>query len=151
MPRRVVSRVDERQRHVERARSAAARRAKRVQLLGVDNPSCTICGYHRNPASLEAHHVAGEANQELSVLLCRTCHDDLSDAAIDTLGDLRRRHADRDPLEVLAALLQGLADFSRSFGDSLEAWASWCRAASPHLKERLGTGWWQSIPIPAPR
>jgi hypothetical protein len=135
----------------KRARSASARRAKRIQLLGVDNPACAICGYHRNPASLECHHIAGEANQELSVLLCRTCHDDLSDTAIDTVGDLRRRYATREPLDVLAALLHGLADFLRALSDSIETWAFWCRAISPLLKERLGANWWQAIPIPVPR
>ena len=78
--------MDERKRQADRFRNASARRAKRVQLLGVDHPSCAICGYDRNPASLEAHHIAGEANQELSILLCRTCHDNLSDTAIDTMG-----------------------------------------------------------------
>jgi hypothetical protein len=81
--------MDDRQRNIERARSNAARRAKRTQLLGVENPSCAICGYNQNPASLEAHHIAGEANQELSVLLCRTCHDDLSDTAIVKLPGFR--------------------------------------------------------------
>jgi hypothetical protein len=143
--------MDDRQRKIERARSNAARRAKRIQLLGVENPSCAICGYNRNPASLEAHHIAGEANQELSVLLCRTCHDDLSDTAIDTLGELRLRCADREPLEVLAALMQGLADFLQALVDSLRAWALWCRAASPFLKKSLGVGWWKAIPFPVPR
>src|ERR1700722_15987593 len=98
--------MDDWKRQVERSRSASARRAKRIQLLGVDKPNCAICGYNKNPASLEAHHIAGEANQELSVLLIRTYHEDLSGVAIDTLGDLRRRRADRDPLEILATLLQ---------------------------------------------
>lgn len=143
--------MDERKQQITRSRSASARRAKRLQLLGVHQPSCAICGYHRNPVSLEAHHIAGEANQELSVLLCRTCHDDLSDTAIDTLGDLRRRYADRDPLEILAALLQGLVDFFRSLSNSMEAWASWCRAAGPHLRERLGVRWWEAVPVLVPR
>jgi len=143
--------MDERKRQADRFRNASARRAKRVQLLGVDHPSCAICGYDRNPASLEAHHIAGEANQELSILLCRTCHDDLSDTAIDTLGDLRRRYADREPLEILAALLQGLADFFRSLSDSMEAWASWCRAAGPYLREQLGVRWWEAVPVSVPR
>jgi hypothetical protein len=143
--------MDDRKRKVERSRSASTRRSKRVQLLGIEKPSCAICGYNRNPASLEAHHIAGEANQELSVLLCRTCHDDLSDTAVDTLGDLRWRYAHRDSLEVLAALLQGLVDFLRSLSDSLEAWSSWCRAASSHLRQRLGMDWWQTISIAVPR
>jgi hypothetical protein len=143
--------VDERKQQAERSRSASSRRAKRLQLLGVENPSCGICGYHRNPASLEAHHIAGEANQELSILLCRTCHDDLSDTAIDTLGDLRRRYAGRDPLEILAALLQGLADFFRSLSDSMEAWASWCRAAGPYLRQRVGARWWEAVSVRVPR
>jgi hypothetical protein len=143
--------MEDHQQRTERSRSASARRAKRIQLLGVESPTCAICGYHRNPASLEAHHTAGEANQELSILLCRTCHDDLSDTAIDTLGDLRRRYADRDPLEILAALLQGLVDFFRSLSDSMEAWASWCRAAGPYLREQVGVRWWEAIPVPVPR
>jgi hypothetical protein len=143
--------MDELKRRAAQARSASARRAKRRQLLGVDHPSCAICGYDRNPASLEVQHVAGEANQELSVLLCRTCHDDLSDTEIETLGELRLRRADRDPLEALGALLQGLVNFLRSLGDSLEAWSTWCRTAGPWLRERLGIRWWEAIPVQAPR
>lgn len=144
--------MDERKRQqAEQSRNASARRAKRLQLLGTPNPACAVCGYYRNPASLEVHHVAGEANQELSVLLCRTCHDDQSDMAIDTLGDLRRRHADRDPLEVLGALLQGLVNFLRSLSYTLEAWAFWCQKAGLHLREELGPRWWEAVPVAVPR
>jgi hypothetical protein len=143
--------MDDLKQQATQARSASVRRAKRLQLLGTGNPACAICGYHRNPASLEVHHVAGEANQELSVLLCRTCHDDLSDTAIETLGNLRRRRADRDPLEVLGALLQGNVIFFRSLADSLEAWASWCRKTGPYLSQHLGPRWWEAVPVAVPR
>jgi hypothetical protein len=143
--------MDDRTRLPDRPRASSTRKAKRLQMLGTGSPSCAVCGFHRNSTSLEVHHIAGEANQELSVILCRTCHDDLSDTAIDTLGDLRRRYANRDPLTVLGALLQGLADFLRPLGDSLEAWATWCLATGPHLSERLGPQWWKALPAAAPR
>ena len=134
----------------ESARRAAARRDKRLLRFGTDTPSCAACGYHRRTASLQVHEPGGKANQELSMLVCRNCHDELTDAGIDSLGDLRLRVEDRDPLEIIAALLLGLVDFLQLLTDKLKEWARWCQEAGPHLQETAGPRWWEPMRVAVP-
>ena len=132
------------------ARRTAARRDKRLLRFGTDTPSCAACGYHRRTASLQVHEPGGEANQELSMFVCRNCHDELTDAGIDSLGDLRLRIEDRDPLEIIAALLLGLVDFLQLLTDKLKEWARWCQEAGPYLQETAGPRWWEPMQVAVP-
>lgn len=127
------------------------RHEKKRQRLGSPRPSCAVCGYNGVPSVVEGHHVAAEANQPtLTVALCRNHHGELSDAAEDSLGDLRKRDADRDPLTRLAALFAGLVDFLRLLADQLEAWEDWLLAAAAYLATKLEHGWWNDLSAPVP-
>jgi hypothetical protein len=95
--------------------------------------------------------VAGKANQkDLEVLLCRNHHGELTDASEDSLGDLRQRDADRDPLTRLAAMLAGLADFFRLLADHFENWGEWLIAAAKYILEALGPRWWANVDLDVP-
>jgi hypothetical protein len=134
-----------------RARAREGRHERKRQLLGVSDPSCAVCGYDQVPSLVEAHHVAAEANQPtLVVAVCRNHHGELSDAAEDSLGDLRLRDADRDPLTRLAGLFGGLADFLRLLADQLDSWADWLLAAAAYLISQLGAGWWNALSVAVP-
>lgn len=133
------------------ARARAARHERKRQHLGIPNPSCAVCGYDRVPSLVEGHHVAAEANQpSLTVALCRNHHGELSDAAEDSLGDLRLRDAQCDPLVRLAALFAGLGDFLRLLADQLELWADWLLAAAAYLGAQLGLNWYEQLPVQVP-
>jgi hypothetical protein len=135
----------------EAARSRESRRERKRQRLGSAHPACAACGYDRVPSLVEAHHVAAAANDaQLVVLLCRNHHGELSDAAEDSLGVLRRRDAERDPLTRLAGMMLGLADFLTLLAECLEDWAQWLLAAAAALIELLGQGWWEQVPCQVP-
>ena len=46
--------------------------------LGTDNPRCAHCG-RNDPIGLEAHHIAGRAYDQATVVECGYCHRTLSD------------------------------------------------------------------------
>jgi hypothetical protein len=130
-------------------RNTQMRRGKRLLRFGVDDPSCAVCGYNKLP-SLQIHEPAGQANQQVSMVLCRNHHDELSDRGIDSLCDLRKRDPARDPLTVLAALFRGLIDFLELLCETLEGWSNWLIAAGAHLTESMGPQWWDNIPVAVP-
>ena len=69
-------------------------------------PSAGLCG-HDDPLALELHHIAGEAFDERTGILCRNCHRPLSDWQKDHPAKIC------DPpneLERVAHALLGLAD-----------------------------------------
>jgi hypothetical protein len=130
----------------EAACNAENRRERKRQRLGSANPACALCGYDRLPSLVEAHHVAGAANDaRLVVALCRNCHGELSDAAEDSLGALRLRDEERDPLTRLAAMMLGLADLFRLLGETFEKWAQYLRLIADVLRKLLGNDWPQMI------
>jgi len=135
----------------EAARQAEARRERKRQRLGSANPACAICGYNRIASLVEAHHVAGGANDaRLVVALCRNHHGELSDAAEDSLGALRSRDEQRDPLTRLAAIMLGLADFFRLLAETFETWAEYLQLVAEVLRKLLGDDWPQIIASKAP-
>ena len=130
----------------EAARNRASRRERKRQRLGSAHPACAACGYDRVPSLVEAHHVAAAANDaQLVVALCRNHHGELSDAAEDSLGALRRGDAQRDPLTRLAAMMLGLADFFALLAERLEDWSQWLLAAAATLAQLLGECWWTQV------
>jgi hypothetical protein len=84
---------------LNRQRQAVYRR------LGTDNPSCTLCG-EADPATLELHHVAGRAYDDILVIVCRNCHRKQSDPAANEPVP-----ADPPLMERVGHLLVGLAAF----------------------------------------
>ena len=83
------------------------RRQRAIERLGTNNPRCVHCG-ESDPLVLELHHVAGQAYESSTVIVCRNCHRKLSDLQKDHPGKI----ADPpDRLEVIAHSMLGLADF----------------------------------------
>ncbi len=55
-----------------------ARRERAYEHLGSREPRCTIC-QEDDYRTLEQHHIAGKANDDLMVILCSNCHKKQSD------------------------------------------------------------------------
>lgn len=109
-------------RHSGRAEAAYRR-------LGTRTPRCGNCGENRWQC-LEAHHVAGQAYDPTTVILCRNCHRMQSNAQRD--HPPKQASAD-EWLELVGRFLLGVADLLavlvekfREFGAELIA-----RAAAP--------------------
>jgi hypothetical protein len=106
-----------------------ARKARRQRRLGPD-VACVLCSTTTpevlvliNRSVLEAHHVAGVANDAaLTVPVCRNCHALLSADQLSRGAPLA--HAARRTLpEQVAAVLSELAAFCYRLGDRLAMWA----------------------------
>jgi hypothetical protein len=73
---------------------------------------------------LEAHHIAGAANDaSLVAVVCRNHHTMLTEAQLGSGVELRH-DGERASLERLAAVLSGLADFFELLTACLRAWAA---------------------------
>jgi len=82
------------------------RRQRAIERLGSKNPKCIYCD-ESDPIVLEKHHVAGQAYDNGTVVVCRNHHRKLS--------DWQKEHPDKiqdppDKLEMIAHFLLGLAD-----------------------------------------
>src|SRR5690349_13144456 len=67
----------------KRARQRAERlESKAEKLTESGKPRCAICG-RSNLRGLEAHHVAGRANADKTIVLCGYCHNIASDGQQD--------------------------------------------------------------------
>lgn len=82
------------------------RRQRALQRLGGGDPRCVFCG-EDDPHCLELHHLAGQAYDDTTGILCRNCHRKAS--------DLQRDHPARitkepDTAEQIGHFLLGLAD-----------------------------------------
>lgn len=105
-----------------------ARKARRRRKLGPGGP-CMLCGRETlkafrviNYSVIEEDHIVGKAiDPELTVFLCRGCHD--------AQGELRRvhgvelRHEPRPWPELLIDILKGIGLFLISLGEKLVEWA----------------------------
>lgn len=49
------------------------RRQAALRRLGCDDPRCVRCG-EDEPSCLELHHIAGQAYDDATIILCRNCH-----------------------------------------------------------------------------
>lgn len=82
------------------------RKQDRLEKLGTQKPACSQCG-ETDDRCLEAHHIAGRAYSEDTVILCRNCHRKVSDDQKDhPKGSAMPVH----PLEIAGRILMGLAD-----------------------------------------
>lgn len=111
-----------------------ARKQRRLRALGCNEPRCAMCGEDRWQ-TLELHHVAGQAHDPTTIVLCRNCHR--------VMSDVEREHPPKqesaDPyLEIIGRFLLGLADMLRviveklaAFGRELIARACAAEAGAP--------------------
>ena len=83
------------------------RKQRKCWKLQDRNPACVICGYDRW-TGLERHHIAGRKHHDDTVIVCRTCHSELSDLQLDHLPVAKPRTA-IDPATIGRYLL-GLCD-----------------------------------------
>ncbi len=106
------------------------RRQKALERLGTNTPQCVHCG-ESDHRCLEAHHIAGRAYDEQTVVMCRNCHRKLSDSQKDHPPKV----SEKDPslLECIGHFLLGLADLFemlmeklREFGKALIEGAKVC-------------------------
>ncbi|WP_293881252.1 hypothetical protein [Sphingomonas sp.] len=93
------------------------RKLRRCEQLGTNEPRCGLCG---NPdwRCIEQHHVADHDCDDMTVLLCRNCHRQMSDAqrdqpAFDPNADFM--------LHTIGRFLLGLADMLRDIVEKLYA------------------------------
>ena len=84
-----------------------ARKQKRLETLGSNHPTCTICG-EDSWECLEQHHISGKDYSDDLCNICRNCHRKLSDSQYD---HPKKISAENITLENIGHLLIGLADF----------------------------------------
>jgi hypothetical protein len=98
------------------------RERQALRRLGSENPACCHCG-NSDWRTLELHHIAGQAFDGLTVILCKNCHAAMSDGQCDhppIVADTPTM------LDRIGRLLVNLADFFgqlagklREFGEFL--------------------------------
>ena len=94
-----------------------ARKQRRLEVLGTNNPRCGICGHNRWQA-IEKHHPADHGRDDMTVLICRNCHRVMS----DDQKDHPAFDPDADPmLDAIGHFLLGLADMLRAIVEKLYA------------------------------
>ena len=94
-----------------------ARKQRRLEALGTNDPRCGICG-DTDWRVMERHHVADHGRDEATVCICRNCHRKVSDDQKDhpTLNP----HSD-PMLDRIGHFLLGLADMLRLIVEKLTA------------------------------
>ena len=120
------------------------RRAKRESILGPD-ATCLLCGLKNVDALmsvsrsvLESHHVVGRAtDNELTAVLCRLCHAEVTEGYRDAGVPLNRPAT---VLHALVAILRAFGAFFVKVGEKLEAWAARIIAIIARLDVSL-PGW----------
>lgn len=96
--------------------------------LGTQNPRCAICG-NNDWTCLEAHHIAGQAYDPLTNILCRNCHRHLSDGQKD--------HP--DPMAKPPTAEESLAHFLLGMADLFELLVKKLREFAGQIIEKLGS------------
>lgn len=84
-----------------------ARKQKRLEKLGSNNPACVLC-QENDWKCLELHHLAGKAYGDELSITCSNCHSKLSDSQKDHPEQLCKPPT---TLECIGHWLLGLADF----------------------------------------
>lgn len=93
------------------------RKRKALLRLGTAKPVCIYCDQD-DPRALELHHIAGQAYDGLTAMVCRNHHRILSDMQRD--HPVARDEAP-DLLETIGRMLLGLADLLELLGPRLKA------------------------------
>lgn len=105
------------------------KKQRALQRLGTADPQCKGCE-EADWRCLELHHIAGQAYDDSTAIMCRNCHRKLSDSS-------QNRDAPANPpllervgryLLGLASLFQMVATKLHAFGDELVAAAQHCPA-----------------------
>jgi len=92
-----------------------ARKQRRLEILGTNEPRCAQCGDGRWQC-LELHHVADHGQDDATVCVCRNCHRVLS----DTQKEHPPVKPDSDPtLAGIGHFLLGLVDMLRIIVEKL--------------------------------
>lgn len=97
----------------DQTHDAERQKQRALERLGTQHPVCLLCG-EDNYRCLELHHVAGQAYDQITGILCRNCHRKLSDPT-------ENRCAPDDPplMERIGYLLLGLAQFLLALAERL--------------------------------
>jgi hypothetical protein len=104
---------------------------------------CVYCG-EQNPLLLQAHHVAGNANDKaLTVVLCRNHHHLNTLGHLDLGVDLAPAEDALD-VDLLIGVLRGLAVFFVLLAEVLVAWADRLDARVHSLDANCPT--WRQVP-----
>src|SRR5579883_1053840 len=94
--------------NIEQQRARRLER-KRNELSRVGPVRCGLCGETDARCLMEAHHVFGRANADDTVLLCRNCHDKVSDRQQDLPKAFLAHNIDLSSAEKMAGMLLSLA------------------------------------------
>lgn len=92
-----------------------ARRQRRLEKLGTNDPRCGVCG-EKDYRCLELHHVAGRRWDDQMVAICRNCHQKVTD---DQKEHPRFTPASDPALDSIGHFLFGLADLLRLIVEKL--------------------------------
>ena len=96
------------------------RKCRALRRLNSNDPKCFRCG-EDDWRCLEAHHIAGERYDAMTVVVCRNCHRRLSDDQLDHPTPA----AAADPqLTQIAHFMLGLADALAALIERLRAFAA---------------------------
>ena len=123
----------------------------RAEALVVDSTPVTCYECQRRAkglASIDRHHVAGKANDPITVPVPTNDH-------VAILSELQRdwpratlENPTGCPLRHGAACIRGFVDFIKYLIDRAVLWtAQLLEQLSHHLRERLGDRWWVGTPI----
>ena len=96
--------------------------------LGTRNPSCVSCA-ETDARCLELHHMAGRAQHDDLVPVCRNCHRKLSDAQYDRT----ETDAAHPTMEMMGNYLMGLADLFRMLAERLAEFGEWLLASASQM------------------
>lgn len=106
-----------------------ARKQKRLEALGSNNPVCVTCG-ESDWRCLEQHHIAGKDYDESLATTCRNCHRKLSDTQKDHPPKLAQAPS---TLESIGHLLLGLADLFAMLVEKLREYGQFLLASAKQL------------------
>lgn len=94
-----------------------ARKQRRLEALGTNDPHCGTCG-DTDWRVMERHHVADHDRDEATVCICRNCHRKVSD---DQKGHPAFNPNSDTMLDCIGHFLLGLADMLRLIVEKLTA------------------------------
>ena len=94
------------------------RKQRALERLGSNDPRCVSC-CESDWRCLEAHHLAGRAYAEDTVIECKNCHSKLTDAQKDHPASTGEPPSQ---IEVIGRFLLGLADLFELLVEKCAEW-----------------------------